>query len=67
LLDINKITQITAEDVKIDDNDKLINETFDGLMTEDDQCSISKIQIENNADNIKNVTTKMDDNYVLDI
>ncbi len=67
LLDINKITQITAEDVKIDDNDKLINETFDGLMAEDDQCSISKIQIENNADNIKNVTTKMDDNYVLDI
>ena len=67
ILDYEKISQLKADDYEKHNVEDIIKEGFDGYTNVEDKCSISKIKINNNISNIKQVDMGDDDDYDYDM
>jgi DNA-directed RNA polymerase II subunit RPB1 len=65
LLDLDKFTEISAENWSDDSSQKIIDEGFGDLAYNDDPCSISKLSVSNNIQNI--ITTNIGDDNDYDV
>ena len=66
MLDLDKITQVTAEEYVEEDDSKFIEEQFEGLKkSEEGVCSIDNLTIHSNAINILPVDMGADNGYEL--
>ena len=66
VLDYDKITQLKAEEMIIENAEDLIESGFEGMSgVEQDACSLDKITIHNNASHIKAADMGNDDGYEL--
>jgi DNA-directed RNA polymerase II subunit RPB1 len=63
LLDLDKLTEVSAEDWKEDSTQSIIDEGFDELAFNDDPCAISKLSVPNNIQNINKVDIGDDNDY----
>ena len=67
ILDYEKMSQLKADDYETHNVEEIIKEGFDGYTNVEDKCSISKIKINNNISNIKQVDMGEDDEYEYDM
>ena len=67
ILDYEKMSQLKADDYEKHNIEEIIKEGFDGYTNVEDKCSISKIKINNNISNIKQVDMGEDDEYEYDM
>jgi DNA-directed RNA polymerase II subunit RPB1 len=67
VLDIDKITQLTAENVVEDNDMKVIEAGFEGISITDDPCSLSHLTIQTNVGNILATDLGVDDGYELNM
>jgi len=58
---------LKADDYEKHNVEDIIKEGFDGYTNVEDKCSISKIKINNNISNIKQVDMGDDDDYDYDM
>ena len=67
VLDYDKITQLNAEELIIEDDNTVIENGFEGMnVIDENECSIARITINNNANNIKPADMgEIDDGYEL--
>jgi DNA-directed RNA polymerase II subunit RPB1 len=65
LLDLDKFTEISAEEWSDDSSQKIIDGAFGDLAYNDDPCSISKLSVSNNIQNI--ITTDIGDENDYDV
>ena len=63
ILDYDKITQLKAEELLNADTESLIEKGFEGYTNVEDNCSLEKLTIHNNAANIKPSDMGADDGY----
>ena len=63
LLDLDKLTEVSAENWKEDSTQNIIDEGFDDLAFNEDPCAISKLSVPNNIQNINTVDIGDDNDY----
>jgi len=63
ILDMDKITELTAEEWVDDDESLAIQMGFEGLTDSEDPCSITNLTIQNNINNIPTADLGSDDGY----
>lgn len=63
ILDMDKITQLSAEEWVDDDESLAIQMGFEGISNTDDPCSIANLTIQNNINNITTTDLGSDDGY----
>jgi len=63
ILDYDKITQIKVDEFEENNVSKIIENGFEGLNNDEDECSLKKLTINNNASNISVVDMGGDDGY----
>ena len=64
VLDMDKITQVSAEEYVHEDDTKFIEEHFEGIQkSEEGVCSVDNLTIHSNAMNIQSADMGGDDNY----
>jgi DNA-directed RNA polymerase II subunit RPB1 len=67
ILDYDKITELKAEEVIIEDTEKIIESGLEGFLGVDEACSIGKLSIHSNVGNIKMSDMGADDGYELEL
>jgi DNA-directed RNA polymerase II subunit RPB1 len=67
ILDYDKITELKAEEVVLENAEKIIEMGLEGFASVDDACSIGKLTIHSNAGNIKTIDMGADDGYELNL
>ena len=63
LLDLDRLTEVSAENWKEDNTQSIIDEGFDDLAYNDDPCAISKLSVPNNIQNINTVDIGDENDY----
>jgi len=63
ILDIDKITQIKADDLEDENAEQIIEDGFEGYNNGEDECSIKNLTINNNVSNLNAVDMGADDGY----
>ena len=63
ILDMDKITELSAEEWVDDDESLAIQMGFEGLADTEDPCSITNLTIQNNINNITTADLGSDDGY----
>jgi DNA-directed RNA polymerase II subunit RPB1 len=66
ILDYDKITQLKAEELSLENNEDIIEAGFEGLLGSSDMCGIDKLTIHDNVANIKPVDMGVEDGYELE-
>ena len=65
VLDIDKITQITSEEWKEENDELYIQKSFDDFINNDLVCSLNNLTIQSNVPNIAEVDMGDDNDYQL--
>jgi DNA-directed RNA polymerase II subunit RPB1 len=63
LLDLDKFTEISAEEWSDNNTQKIIDDAFGDLAYNDDPCSISKLSVSNNIQNINTIDIGDENDY----
>ena len=66
MLDINKFTKLKTEQINLQSNTEIIENSFMNIENKDDPCSINNLTFENNIENLNPTNTGEINNYELD-
>ena len=66
ILDYDKITQLPASEVVLENSEEIIEAGFEGLLGTNDMCSVDKLTINNNVLDIKTIDLGKEDGYELE-